>query len=302
MMKRYIVYLWALLLALPVSGLRAQQTAPSGAKFGFGLSVNPISGLRANNDFKSRDFVGNAIAAEAAVPYQMFLLAQSPMVSVSGKLRLGEKMALKGSVGFSGAYFNYVEYVPNDKERFFNPFSEEVVTDRIRFHLSGGGVSLGLECGSDVGKRFRISGGASLLYSYGGAVINFDYGNEITDINRNPSIMPLIADSLNMYVGNVDVADARPLKRYNVGFEHGFGLMLDLGAEFFLTPKVSLGLNATITPFMLVVQPQTYTVYEGYSNLKGEAIELNRLVSPGSTSILYGTENLGLVLSVHYYL
>ena len=301
-MKRYGLLFLMLFLALPFSGLRAQQTSPSGAKFGIGLSVNPISGLRANGDFKSRDFVGNAIAAEAAVPYQMFLLAQSPMVSVSGKLRLNGKMAVKGSVGLSGAYFNYVEYVPDDKELYANPFSEEVVTDRIRFHLSGGGVSLGLECGSDVGKRFRISGGASLLYSYGGAVINFDYGNEITVLNRTPSIMPLIADSLNMFVSNGDVAYARPLKRYNVGFEHGLGLMLDLGAECFLTPKVSIGLNATITPFMVVVQPQTYTVYEGYSQLKGETIELNRLVSPGSTSILYGTENLGLVVSVHYYL
>jgi len=301
-MKRYGLFFLMLFLALSFSGLRAQQTSPSGAKFGIGLSVNPISGLRANGDFKSRDFVGNAIAAEAAVPYQMFLLAQSPMVSVSGKLRLNGKMAVKGSVGLSGAYFNYVEYVPDDKELYANPFSEEVVTDRIRFHLSGGGVSLGLECGSDVGKRFRISGGASLLYSYGGAVINFDYGNEITVLNRTPSIMPLIADSLNMFVSNGDVAYARPLKRYNVGFEHGLGLMLDLGAECFLTPKVSIGLNATITPFMVVVQPQTYTVYEGYSQLKGETIELNRLVSPGSTSILYGTENLGLVVSVHYYL
>ena len=294
--------MWVLLLAFSVSGLRAQQTTPSSAKFGFGLSVNPISGLRANKDFKSRDFVGNAIAAEAAVPYQMFLLAQSPMVSVGGKYRLNEKLAVKGSVGLSGAYFNYVEYVPDDKALYSNPLSGEVVTDRIRFHLSGGGISLGIERGSDVGKRFRVSGGASLLYSYGGAVIHFDYGNEMTSLNRNPSIMPLIEDSLNHFAGTGDVAYARPLKRYNVGFEHGFGLMLDLGAECFLTPKVSVGLNATITPLLLVIQPQTYTVYEGYSNLKGEVMELNRMVSPGSTSILYGTENLGLVLSVHYYL
>ena len=56
-------------------------------------------------------------------------------------------------------------------------------------------------------------------------------------------------------------------------------------------------------------QPQTYTTYEGYTSLaiaggsdEGSVIEYNKLVSPGSTGLLYGTNNFGLRLSLNYYL
>lgn len=302
-MKKSLKYCLGICLCLSLTGLSAQNMSNSqGGKFALGLGFNPISGIKANADFKAGDFVGNAIAAEASVPYQMFILGQQPMVAISSKYQLNEKTALKGSIGFSGAYFNYLEYVIDDAARFQNSLSEAVVTDQITFHLSGGGVSLGLEFGSNAGKRLRITGAASLLYSYGGAVIRFNYGNAMTEINREPSCIKLIADSLNMYATNGDMAYARPIKRYNVGFEQGLGLMLDCGAEYFITPKLSLGLNATITPIMVAFQPQTYTIYEGFSTLKGEVMEYNKLISPGSTSVLYGTENLGLVVSLHYYL
>ena len=55
------------------------------------------------------------------------------------------------------------------------------------------------------------------------------------------------------------------------------------------------------TPIMYTFQPQTYTIYEGFSTNTGKVEKYNGLVSPGSDAFLYGTENIGLRLSVNYY-
>ena len=72
---------------------------------------------------------------------------------------------------------------------------------------------------------------------------------------------------------------------------------------------MSLGAAVTFTPVMVMFQPQTYTTYEAYTKLAiqgkpddGSVIEYNKLVSPGSTGLLYGTDNFGLRLSLNYYL
>ena len=52
---------------------------------------------------------------------------------------------------------------------------------------------------------------------------------------------------------------------------------------------------------MFSFQPQTYTIYEGFSSLSGKVEQYNGLVSPGSNALLYGTENLGCRLTLNYY-
>ena len=49
-------------------------------------------------------------------------------------------------------------------------------------------------------------------------------------------------------------------------------------------------------------QPQTYTVYEGFSTKTGKVEQVNGLVSPGSNALLYGTQNIGCRISLTYYL
>jgi len=273
---------------------------PEAGSTAIGFGFNPVSGIRANAKFKANDFVGITIQGEGALPYQMFILAQEPMASIRVKHKMSNKVALKASIGFSGAYFNYTEYVRDDNAFFANPLSEDVVVDGIKYHLSGGGASVGLEF-TGGSRKLRFVGGVSLLYSFGGGVMNFYYGNKMTNANQDPTHMQLV-DPLNDFLTNGDVINGRPTKRYNVGFEHGVGLMCDMGIEWFFAERLSLGANVTFTPIMVAFQPQTYTTYEGYSTAAGQVVEYNKLVSPGSTTLLYGTENIGLVLSLHYYL
>ncbi len=58
----------------------------------------------------------------------------------------------------------------------------------------------------------------------------------------------------------------------------------------------------TMTPVMGVFQPQTWSIYEGYSSWTDRVEQYNKLVSPGSNAILYGTETFGLRISLNYYL
>ncbi len=306
-MKKLVKYVVSILLILPITIVEAQQKPipegflPSAGSLGIGFSINPVSGIRANSQFKSKEFVGESIKAATAVPYEMFILAQEPMASVRLKYKVSEKLAVKGSVGFSGVYFKYREYVTDDVAKKNNPLSEDVVVDNINFNLSGGGASVGLEY-TGGSRKLRFVCGASLLYSFGGAVVNFDYGNQITAMNQAPTNMDIAEDLNDAKAGiNGDIAYARPIKRYNVGFEHGVGLMCDLGIEWFFAEKLSLGANVTFTPIMMAWQPQTYTVFEGYSQAQAAITEYNRLVSPGSRTLIYGTENIGAILSLHYY-
>ncbi len=273
---------------------------PEAGSTAIGFSINPIAGVKVVNWFKNDAFVGNAIAATGSLPYQMFMLAQEPMASIRVKHKLNNVIAIRGSVGFSGGYFNYKEYVKDDKALATNPFAEDLVVDAVKFNLASGGASVGIEfTGGD--RKLRFVGGVSLLYAFGGGKMKFDYGNQITAMNQKPTCMPLISDSLNAFQAVGDIAYGRPVERYNIGLEHGIGLSCDLGLEWFIVPKVSLGAAVTFTPIMVVFQPKTYTIFEGYASSRGQVVEYNKLVSPGSTYLLYGTENLGMSLSLHYY-
>jgi hypothetical protein len=93
----------------------------------------------------------------------------------------------------------------------------------------------------------------------------------------------------------------RPVKEYNIGMSHGIGIYLNLGLEWFFMKNASLGATVDLTPIMVAFQPQTYTIYEGYDKYNGKVAQYNDLVSPGSTYLLYGTENIGVNISLHYY-
>ena len=82
-----------------------------------------------------------------------------------------------------------------------------------------------------------------------------------------------------------------------------------MGIEWLFASRMSLGAAITFTPIMVMFQPQTYTQYEAYTTIPvvggtddGGVINYNKMVSPGSTGLIYGTDNLGFRLSLNYYL
>lgn len=275
------------------------NTAIAGSS-AIGVVFNPVSGIKANSMFKAGDFVGNAIAAQAASPFQMFILGD-PLVSLRYKYKASAVTALRASIGFSGAKFNYKEYLLDDILFKTDPLTIEQVEDIIHFKMVGGGINLGVEFSGGKG-NLKFSGGVGLVYSFGGGSTTFTYGNEMTDKNPVPTVMPLM-DSLlisGMYY-DINLLSARPLKRYNIGVEHAFGLALDLGLEWFFVKNISLGASVSLTPFIFAIQPETYTDFEGYSAKDKKVLNFTKKISSGSNYVLYGTENIGALISFNYY-
>ena len=280
----------------------ARDYAAQAGSSAIGFVFNPVSGIRANSMFKAGDFIGNAIAAQGSSPYQMFILAD-PMISLRYKYKITNVTAFRATVGFSGAKFNYKEYIQDDILFKEDPLSVEQVEDIIHFKMIGGGINLGLEFTGGT-RNLRFVGGVGIVYSFGGGKMKFDYGNVMDDENPLPSTMPIIMDSLGssgMYY-DVNLASARPLKRYNVGVEHAFGLSFDAGIEWFFAKNLSIGASVSFIPFIFAIQPETYTDFEGYSVEDDGVLNFTKKISSGSNYLLYGTENIGLMLSFNYYL
>ncbi len=314
-MNKIKVITVSLLCALSMGAMaqtekEAKVYTPEVGKMGIGLNFNPVAAAQGGNA-SSFSTVGQflygsegtegVIANAEGKPSQMFILAQQPMVSISFKYQAKEHMAFKASVGFSGGYMNYREYVNDDKALALNPMSAAQVADAVKLHYTGGGITAGLEF--NAGKNLRFVGGFGLIYSFGGGDVNFEYGNQITQANQHPTTMEKIDKNINEFAssGCTWMDYGRPVKQYNVGVSHGIGIYANLGLEWFFMKNVSLGATVDLTPIMVAFQPQTYTIYEGYDKYNGKVAQYNDLISPGSTYLLYGTENIGVNISLHYY-
>ena len=314
-MNKIKVITVSLLCALSMGAMaqtekEAKVYTPEVGSSAIGVNFNPVAAAQGGSaaSFSSvgqflygTETEDGIIKGAEAKPNQMYILAQQPMVSISYKYQAKEHMAFKASIGFSGGYVNYREYVNDDKAIAFNPMSEAQVADAVMLDYKGGGITAGLEF--NAGKNLRFVGGFGLMYSFGGGDVKFEYGNQITEANQHPTTMEKIDKNINEFAssGCTWMDYGRPVKQYNVGVSHGIGLYANLGLEWFFMKNVSIGATVELTPIMVAFQPQTYTIYEGFDNYHREVAQYNDLVSPGSTYVLYGTENIGVNISFHYY-
>lgn len=314
-MNKIKVITVSLLCALSMGAMaqtekEAKVYAPEVGSSAIGVNFNPVAAAQGGSAASfssvgqflySTETEDGIIKGAEAKPNQMYILSQQPMVSISYKYQAKEHMAFKAIIGFSGANINYREYVDDDRALALNPMAEDQVADAVNLKYAGGGVTLGLEFSA--GKNLRFVGGGGLMYSFGGGEVDFKYGNAITEANQHPTTMEKIDKNINEFAssGCSWMDYGRPVKEYNIGMSHGIGIYLNLGLEWFFMKNVSIGATVELTPIMVAFQPQTYTIYEGFDNYHGQVAQYNDLVSPGSTYVLYGTENIGVNISFHYY-
>lgn len=288
---------------------RGPKYSPKAGDWSIGFTFNPATlAYKQQLQPSAGTFAGEFLTELGENNKQMFILSQDPLASFRFKYHVSEKIAMRASIGILGSNVNYREYVTDDAAVAINPLSQNKVADQATSNLNGGSLLLGAEYKAGKGPlRFVI--GLNAMYSIAGGSMSFKYGNILSEYNQAPSTMPLMKipstpdeKSLNQYKNPVlGIAYARPTGRYNVGYVQGLGLTMDMGLEWFCIDRISIGAAMTFTPFMYMWQPQTYTTYEGFSSLTGKVEQYNDLVSPGSSAILYGTENIGIALSLNYY-
>ena len=305
-MKRVILAISALcLVLLSVDAQEKTYFSPKKGNWAIGVTVNPASiGSNIAIQPKNGEFAGEYIDGLAAYPKQMFVMSKDPMAAIKVKCFVSDKMAFRASVGINGSLVNYREYVRDDLAYALNPDSQNQVVDRTSSSMNSVSLLLGTEWSKGKG-AVRFTYGFDFMYTIAGGSLLFKYGNALTDLNQVPSSMPFTqsgGDWNNFIDEGWGMAYARPLHRKNIGYIHGIGISADAGLEVFLASNISLTAALNFTPVMFTFQPQTYTVFEGFSTKTNQVEKVNSLVSPGSNSVLYGTQNIGCRISLTYYL
>ena len=305
-MKKIMTMMLVALVA--VSAFAQEQSkgdkfAPKKGDWALGISINPVAAGGMSYQPGKGDFLGNYISGLAENPQQMYMPSQS-VTSISFKKFIKDNLAFKAALGFSGSHLNYTEYVSDDLATYYDPLSEDVVEDAITGNLGGGSLILGLE--SSLGKGWlRFVYGIDLVYTMGAGALNFTYGNEISVYNNyQPTTMGMTANGgkCNDYqASHLGIDWARPGCRNNIGLVQQIGLRAEAGLEAFVYDRISVGLTASFLPVAFTWQGQTWGQYEGFSELSGRIETYNRLVSPGSSAVTYGTNSLGINIAVNYY-
>lgn len=285
-----------------------KQFIPAKGDFSFGVTWNPISKFGTYQP-NPGDFAGGFVKSLGDYPHELYILGIDPQFSFQLRYHMSDQWSLRTALGLSGSKVNYKEYVTSDAN------ANAKVEDCIHSNLNG--VSLGLE--AEYTKSFgplAFIGGFGLQFAIGGGSMTMDYGNPFVK-NALPATMPYLSlstadvQTLNEYQslsGNfhaAQVTHARPLERYNVGYCKALALTCNMGIEYFFIGQMSITAAVTFVPVAFFFQPETYTRFEGWyynSNTDQGRKEYEFLVSPGSTALLYGTQNIGLRLGFNYYL
>ena len=306
LMKRIVISI--MLLCVGLASLSAQEKtyfSPKKGQWAVGVTFNPASmGSTIATQPKDGEFAGDFIEGYLSNPKQMYIMSKDPMASIKFQYYTSSQSAFRAAIGINGSIVNYREYVQDDLAVALNPNSGNQVVDRATSILNSVSLMLGKEWTKGT-KAVRFTYGVDFMYTVAGGGVFFKYGNVMTDLNKVPSTMPFTQSggTLNQFTDeNWGIAYGRPVENKNIGYIHGLGISADAGLEIFLAENISLDAAMNFTPVMLTFQPQSYTVFEGFSTKTGKVEKVNSLVSPGSNALLYGTQNIGCRISLTYYL
>ncbi|GEM_PF-4468993 len=292
-----------LLAAASASAQSKENYGPKAGDWSVGININPVAAGGIKYQPGKGDFVGGFLTSYSDNPAQMYIPGQS-LVSIKAKKMISDSFAVKATLGFSGSYIDYNEYVKDDYAASMNSATEEVVSDHILGNLASASATLGVQ--KYLGKgRLRFTVGADLSYTIAGGTLNFKYGNDYETYNYfKPSTMSLMepGGSLNLLTGSkLGITYARPATRNEIGTIQQIGLVANAGLEFFLASNISAGVELAFIPVAFTWQSQTWGIYEGYSTYTQSVLTYNQLVSDGSKAITYGTNNFAVNLSINYY-
>ncbi len=308
-MKKSILILALLGMFVGISQIQAQENkqyyTPKKGDWAVGVTFNPASissGIKVQP--AAGDYAGTYVSELALSPKQMFVMSKDPLAAIRVKYHTSSKAAFRFAVGINGSVVNYQEYVRDDLSYALDPHTQNKVVDRATSAYNSVAIMIGREYKYGQ-KAVRFTWGFDLLYSIAGGTLNYKYGNALTEYNKVPSTMPMLGSvqdgGVNDFMEVNGISYARPVQSYNQGYIHGIGFSVDMGLECFIAETLSLGVALNFTPLMFTFQPQTWTVYEGFNSNTGSVMEFNGLISPGSSAILYGTENIGCRISLNYY-
>lgn len=306
MKKIFAIASALLLVAVSASAQsKGERYTPKKGDWSIGININPVAAGGFDYQPNSKEFLGAYINALAENPSEMYIPGQS-LTSIKVKKYLTNSLAVKATLGFTGSHLSYKEYVDDDYAHSINGLSDDKVTDSVLGNLAGGTLALGLQKSLGTG-NLKFTLGADVAYTVGAGTLNFKYGNDFAPYNgyKPTSMASTTMDpgaALNDYNEvKFGISYARPYKRNDIGTVMQAAFYVNAGLEYFLADHISLGLEAVFSPIAFTWQSQSWAIYEGYSTYVNKLMTYNKLISPGSHAITYGTGNFGVNISVNYY-
>jgi len=289
---------------------------PQQGNFFLGFSVDPFA-----------NFIGQMFSNGGATPdnytrannYNIGgqTLLTAPVVSITGGYMLTDNLGLKANIGVIVNYERKLYNVRDDAARFADAFSRALVNDETKLGQYGGSFAVGVEY--RIGKK-RVQGvfGAGLIYAFQTSSTKIAYGNAITSLNQLPSTAALqtlngaplnpwataaelnAMDLAGIYAGLRLINDKASAAGQDA-FWHRGGLYTTIGVEWFVAPKIALGLNVNLD-LLYKWSNNVCKQYEGYNLLTQKVEEVTDITNISNyQGVTFGTENIGANLYLNFF-
>ena len=290
---------------------------PQAGDFSIGFSVDPFAnfiGNMFNGSTPDRYTRGDYNIGGQGLGYNPnsnLAKFTRPLVSIMGSYMLSENLGVKANLGVIVNYERELVNIEDQAARFENPYSHALVQDkRIRGEY-GGSFSAGIEY--RLGKK-RVQGvfGAGLMYAFQTSANKFSYGNQITALNQAPETaygnagagtgVYAVNPEPGVYAATRLINDAAAgTGAGNEAFWHRFGLYTTIGVEWFVAPKIALGMNVNLD-LLYKWSNNVCKQYEGYNLLTGQVETFTDLRNVANYSgVTFGTENIGANLYLAFF-
>lgn len=320
-MKKIVIIAFAAVVALPLFAgerLTPEERAtadysawlPAAGDFQIGFSLDPIVTI-GNAIFSGGVTAGafhggqNGAAGTPAYDFTGEGMRNN-IASIMGSYMLTNNLGIKANIGFNLLAGHDAAYVNDDAALFYDPLSRAKVEDRVKYKDLT--MSLGLGAEYRVGKK-RIQGvfGGGVMYGFTALnEVKFSYGNQITAANQAPTIdagtlAAAWGPSGFGYIGSIaDMPNARTTKVSSNGAQWA-GVYGTIGVEYFVAPKVSVGLNVNLN-ICYEWTNQTYAQVEGWSTVESiKRTDFTELIKPMEGRFEFSTKNIGANLYMAFY-
>lgn len=268
---------------------------PQAGDFAIGFSLDPFA-----------DFLGKMLNTASRGDYNKEIGGQglvNPIVSIMGEYMLTDQLGVRANVGFIVDYNREIQNVDDAAAKWENPYSRAQVQDVKKAGQYGASFSAGVDY--RLGKR-NVQGvfGAGLVYAFQTYSTKYSYGNAITQVLQHPEISGLNTDGYvapEGYLPNArlinDAADFTGADK----IWHRFGLYTSVGVEWFVAPKICLGLNVNLD-LLYKVSNNVCKQYEGWNTTTDQyEIYTDTRNLYNYSGVTFSTENIGANLYASFY-
>ena len=291
---------------------------PQQGNFSIGFSIDPFANFLGQmfSNFGATPDNYRAINNGAVYNIGGQALFTAPMVSIMGSYMLTDELAVKANIGIIVNYERKLYNVKDDAARFADAFSRALVNDETKLGQYGGSFAVGVEY--RLGKK-RVQGvfGAGLVYAFQTSSTKVAYGNAVTALNQTPSsaLDGGVATNPNFYATPAEIAAMDLAGIYSSlrlindkasaagqdAFWHRGGLYTTVGVEWFVAPKIALGLNVNLD-LLYKWSNNVCKQYEGYNLLTQKVEEVTDITNISNyQGVTFGTENIGANLYLNFF-